>query len=94
MAGCGGDFYKRAIVEAISRLAWKFGALAVADGVATASDAATARDLGVSYALGPWAGPPLDVLALAGGIRAGTFPFVVNAAGTGSATQSRPEVNR
>lgn len=63
--GCSGDFFRRATVEAVSRLGWKFGAFTIADGVATTADAIALRDLGVSFTVGPWVGPGVDAELLA-----------------------------
>lgn len=59
VSGCGGDFYRQAIVETISGLSWKFGASVLAEGVLDERDAHWLSFAGVSFGLGPYFGEPV-----------------------------------
>lgn len=59
VSGCGDDFYRQAIVETISGLAWKFGASVLAEGVLNERDARWLAGAGVGFACGPFFGGPL-----------------------------------
>jgi EAL domain-containing protein (putative c-di-GMP-specific phosphodiesterase class I) len=63
VSGCGSDFYRQAIVETISGLAWKFGASVMAEGVLDEQDARWLSAAGVPLGLGPYFGEPLGPAA-------------------------------
>lgn len=60
VSGCGDDFYRQAIVETISGLAWKFGAGVLAEGVLDERDARWLAGAGIAFGCGPFFGEPLD----------------------------------
>lgn len=77
VTGCTDDFYKQAVVESIAALGWKLGAAVVAEGVASLAEATVLGNLGVSFALGPYFGPPLEAPALRDRLAAGLVPLSI-----------------
>jgi EAL domain-containing protein (putative c-di-GMP-specific phosphodiesterase class I) len=63
------DFFRRAILDSFSQLAWKFGALLIASGADEAGDRATLLEAGVALMKGRLAGSAIrwDGLANASG---------------------------
>ncbi len=84
VSGCGEDFYRQAIVETISGLAWKFGANVLAEGVLNDTDARWLAGAGIAFAYGPCFGEPLSPDALRVRLLESPLPFdphPVNTAG-------------
>jgi EAL domain-containing protein (putative c-di-GMP-specific phosphodiesterase class I) len=79
-SGCGSDFYRQAIVESIAGLAWKFGALVLAEGVLDANDAAWLSRAGVALGTGPYFGRPTPPESLLARLREPGLPFAVASA--------------
>lgn len=57
--GSSSDFFRRAILDSFSQLAWKFGALLIAGGADEPGDQATLLDAGVAFMKGRLAGPAI-----------------------------------
>lgn len=75
VSGCGNDFYRQAIVETISGLAWKFGANVLAEGVVDERDARWLAGAGIGFACGPFFGEPLEPAALRLRLLEPSLPF-------------------
>ncbi len=75
VSGCGDDFYRQAIVETISGLAWKFGASVLAEGVLTERDARWLAGAGIGFGCGPFFGEPLEPDALLVWLLGPSLPF-------------------
>lgn len=70
VTGCGLDANNAALCATVVALAHRFGCLAVAEGVETADDLATIRDLGCDVAQGFLFAKPMQKEALLAGLRA------------------------
>jgi len=78
VSGCGDDFYRQAIVETISGLAWKFGANVLAEGVLDERDARWLAGAGIAFACGPYFGEALDLDAFRARLLDPAVPFDPN----------------
>jgi EAL domain-containing protein (putative c-di-GMP-specific phosphodiesterase class I) len=90
VSGCGDDFYRQAIVETISGLAWKFGANVLAEGVLNERDARWLAGAGIALAYGPFFGEPLDPEAFRARLLEPSLPFDPHPV----QTAGLPETNR
>jgi len=70
VTGCGLDANNAALCATVVELAHRFGCLAVAEGVETANDLATIRDLGCDVAQGYLFAKPMEKESLLAGLRA------------------------
>jgi len=63
--GAHADFYRQAVLESVSRLAEKFGARVVAEGVEDEADLAEMTQLGIRLIQGHWFSPAVPASAIA-----------------------------
>lgn len=94
VSGCGDDFYRQAIVETISALAWKFGANVLAEGVMDERDARWLSGAGIAFAYGPYFGEPLDPVALRARLLEPSLPFDPRPIQAGSGAEAVHAVRR